>query len=88
MTESCGNCKFFRRVQPMQPMGKCHRNPPVTYVVGQQKTPLGQVQTLADSFWPVVPDTDFCGEWKIAGRPAAASIDLTTLDVKELEGRA
>lgn len=87
-TESCGDCKFFRRVRPMQPIGKCHRNPPVTFVVGQVKSQLGQVQALADSFWPTVPDTDFCGEWKAAPRHAALDIDLTKLDVEQLEGNA
>lgn len=83
-TETCGECKFFRRVAPMQPMGTCHAGPPTLILLGRTH----DNRPVTDSFWPMVPDTEFCGGWKQAPRPSALNIDLTKLDVEQLEGNA
>ena len=58
---------------------------------GQQSTPV------VDGFWPVVPDTEYCGEGVARGNGAAVSvpaasearqIDLSKLDVAAMEGEA
>lgn len=56
-SECCRNCYFFR-VEPLETMGNCHKNPPVAYPVQQQNT-LGFMPV-----WPPVQGTRWCGEWK------------------------
>lgn len=87
--ESCGACKYFRRIQPMQAMGKCHGGLPQVFPVTKQ-TPVG-IQLFGETFFPMVPDTDFCGHFKERPPARAAAlehIDLTKLNVEELEGNA
>lgn len=85
--ETCGNCKFFRRVQPMQIMGTCHGRPPTLLLLG--RTQAGQPVT--DSFWPIVPETEFCGAFvrQISARAQALEhIDMSKLNIEDLEGSA
>lgn len=82
MIESCGNCRFWRRVQPMQPMGHCRFNPPTPLVVGMQQNKITQqVQPIVDSFWPMLPDTEWCGGWGLR----LGAVDMKELDARQFE---
>ena len=56
MSECCGNCRFFRQddAQKMEGDGFCKRYPPSLITAIQ---PSGE-------FPSVLPDEDWCGEWK------------------------
>lgn len=63
---TCRDCKFF---EGRPPMGLCHRYPP--QVVGSfVGTPDPGNPTVVngrianDTFWPVVPPTAWCGEFR------------------------
>jgi hypothetical protein len=57
---SCGNCRFFRQAA-------CHRSPPLghAFIVPQQDAlgqPRFEPQTI--SYWPLVKQNQWCGEWE------------------------
>ena len=90
MVNNCGNCQFFRRAAPNQPLGVCRARPPVPMLVGMLKHPVTQEPVPRnDSFWPQVPDTEWCGAHQERPRMSknAPEIDLGKLDITELEGR-
>lgn len=81
--ETCGSCKFFVRDAPMQIMGKCHEAPPTLLLLGRAQNGL----PVVDTFWPPVPDTEFCGRHQLS-KPRAASINLAEIATESLEGNA
>lgn len=90
MNKTCGTCLFWRRAQPMQPLGNCQARPPVPLTIGMMQNKItGQTQPMIDSFWPMTPDTEWCGHWTL--RPSAVdmkALDLDALDEKAMEGNA
>jgi hypothetical protein len=93
MVETCGGCKFFKRMTPLQPGGWCRARSPIPVFTGpiQRRNALGEVEIIPNvgSFFPQTSDVEWCGEWQ--ARPAEnrmAAIDLGKLDVGELEGSA
>lgn len=87
MDETCGCCKFFRRMAPLQPAGTCHAVPPTAILIGRNQLNA----PVVNSFWPITADTEFCGAFKERATDRAVAlehIDLTKLDVEELEGSA
>lgn len=83
---NCGSCMYFRRGNPGQPLGVCRARPPVPMMVGTAKNMAGQMVPLTDTFWPQVPDTEWCGSW--SSRLELSAIDLTALQPEEMEGTA
>lgn len=84
---SCGNCRYFRRAEMGKALGHCRESPPsVVPLVKMQSD--GGVFTVADTFWPMVPDHEWCGAW--VSRPAfdVRSIDLKDLKPEAIEGTA
>lgn len=81
---NCGRCKFFRRIEVMQASGHCRSRPPFVVSGG-----FAQGQPQALTYWPTVPDTEWCGDW--TERPRAVStagIDLAKVDASDIEGSA
>ena len=69
-------------------MGVCRQHPPVPLIVGAVKHPTtGNPQPVTDSFWPQVPDSEWCGQWE---RTIDLSRDLNVaaLESAETEGTA
>lgn len=94
MTESCGNCKFFQRIQPMQPAGLCRAEPPKPIFVGlvqQQDRITGNVTTTPQvaTYFGQVHDALWCGGWRLRQvEKTKQTIDIGKLDIQELEGSA
>ena len=80
--ESCGTCRYWRRSAPLQPIGLCRRRPPTLVFMGT----LQGGKPVTDTFWPMVPDLEWCGEH--AARGNGRTIDLAAIDVDALEGQA
>lgn len=86
--ENCGSCKFFRRAEMGNPMGVCRERPPVPMLIGAAKHPITQQQTpVCNTFWPQIPDTEWCGHWMIR-TAVGTEIDISKLDLAALEGNA
>ena len=51
--ERCGNCRFWFVFESTRPIacGHCHRKSP-------------PIDKMAQTWWPLVKDTDWCGEWR------------------------
>lgn len=82
MTErenTCGNCRFFRQAA-------CHRNPPVghAFIVPQQDA-LGRAQFEPQtiSYWPMVKQNQWCGEWQPRQPEDAVRTDAEPAGQKE-----
>ncbi len=65
--ERCDNCKFYEPVD--DGMGECHRHPPVFFpfrlwAEDEEETDQPRADLMNQTKWPVVEDTDFCGEFK------------------------
>lgn len=88
--EGCGTCQFFRRKGMGQPLGDCRRYPPTSHLVGMGAHPkTGHNVAMSDSFWVAIADTEWCGEWKHRVHASTApQIDISKMDVTELEGSA
>lgn len=87
--KSCGNCDYFRRAEPMQAGGVCRARPPTVFMLATGKHPLtGAPFGITNSYWPQTADVERCGFWARREPEDAAAIDLSRLDVKELEGNA
>lgn len=84
--ESCGNCRYWKRQELMKPGGFCRQKPPTVFLVGMGKTVVGDPYPLAGSYWPQVPDTEWCGAWVEAAPAPKLKIDLDKLNVDELAG--
>lgn len=85
ITESCGSCRFFRRLTVGMPNGVCRPRPPVPMVVGIIKHPTtGEMFPKVNTYWPEVPDSEWCGYYE--RKAFGAGIDLSKLAVEELEG--
>lgn len=89
MTNTCGNCLFFRRHQALQPMGVCREKPPLQLMVGQMVNKItNQPEPLIGTYWPQVPDTEWCGSWS----PRFSGVDRTLIDISKsdvpMEGQA
>lgn len=52
---SCGNCHFYDDDGDGSGEGVCMRYPPVV---------VHDAETMAETWWPDVDDTDWCGEFK------------------------
>jgi len=92
MEECCGNCHFSNRLQALQPLIRCRRRAPVVLsfgVIPRQNSVTKQVEPypFADTYFPTLMDTEWCGEWTRRRSPMSA-ISLDKLDVTELEGNA
>lgn len=87
LIESCGSCRFFRRLQVGQAGGVCRAWPPVPMVAGIMKHPTtGETFPRVNTYWPEIPDSEWCGAYE--KRAHGAGIDLGKLDIEELEGEA
>lgn len=93
MPENCGSCRFFVRIVPLQPHGCCHERPPTLILVGMRPPEIaGQMpRPLTNTFWPMIPDTEWCGAW--TERTAVIErrlpqIDLDRLTPDAIEGNA
>ena len=64
MKPSCFNCKFWENHEPA-PVGECRRHAPVLI--------WNHVEDLVDSVWPVVDESDWCGEFQEKGSKLAAA---------------
>lgn len=85
-TESCGNCRFWKRQTPGHPDGLCRGGRPTVLLVGMAPHPLSPKQgvPMVNSFWPPAPESEWCGDWeeKKASAASYSTIDLSKL--KEL----
>lgn len=84
---TCGNCRYFRRAEVGRALGHCHESPP-SVVALVKTTPDGQVFTTADTFWPMMPDSEWCGAWIAKAAFDARAIDLKSLNTEAIEGTA
>lgn len=75
--ESCGDCRFFMDNTNAPGLGWCRRNPPVPICIAVKELPapnavIGapppqpKLDPLIQSFFPLTPAVNWCGEWKIA----------------------
>lgn len=86
MEESCGNCRFFRRIRIGQAGGVCRAKPPVPMLIGAQSNPHTNEQfPIINTYWPQIPDTEWCGEY---ARRVVPQVDLSKLSLEELGGAA
>ena len=71
-TETCGNCRYWKRMQPERPQGMCRKRPPTMLLLGMAPHPMNpkQQMPITDSFWPPIPETEWCGKWALANRAA------------------
>lgn len=85
--QTCGNCRYFRRVEVGRALGHCRESPPSIVALVRTQSD-GSVVSVADTFWPMVPDGEWCGAW--VAKPAfdAKAIDLKSLDADAIEGTA
>lgn len=80
LSKTCGSCTYFRRFQVGSVGGGCHARPPVPILIGMQKHPeTGQVFPQVNSFWPIVADGEWCGDWGRA-LPDAVALEKLRLD--------
>lgn len=85
--ETCGSCRFFKRARAFQPIGWCRADPPRAILVGSSQDPVTkQVVPLVNTYWPQIPDTEWCGAWKMRGQ--IVEIDLSDLGQENMEGSA
>lgn len=92
MISTCGSCRFFRRRETGHPMGHCHSRAPAVMFVGMandikghpiQHPASGQFMANVDSFWPALPDTEWCGDHQPR---LVKDVDLSELKPEELAG--
>lgn len=78
--ESCGSCRFWKRHKDGQPSGMCRQKPPAVIMIGMQPHPIAKNQgmPIVDSFWPPIPESEWCGQWSAAAK-TYADIDLSKL---------
>ena len=77
----------------MQALGQCRKRSPVILsfgIIPRQNKISGQVepQPMADTYFPLVTDEIWCGEWEVRPPPPRTRIALDKMDVAELEGTA
>lgn len=86
---SCGNCQYFRRIEPKHPGGVCRARPPIPVMVGMAKHPVsGQPVAVINTYWPEIPDVEWCGAHELRADIALQSIDLSRLDTTDVSGSA
>ncbi len=75
--EACAGCCFWKRITEGQPMGLCHFNPPTLLLLGMRQHPVmpNQGVPVTDTFWPAVPESEWCGQWRLYS--ARSEINLT-----------
>ena len=65
------------------PMGLCRERPPTLVHLGMMEHPVThKPQPVNDTFWPQVPEHEWCGHWK-PQKGAYAKIDLTQITEAE-----
>jgi hypothetical protein len=87
----CGNCVYFKRAVPMQPVGTCHEKPPTVILLGFAPPRLAgkDPEPRTGSFWPMTADTEVCGNHpNFVTVQTIPEIDLSKLDTQEIEGTA
>lgn len=78
----CGNCKFWKRVDIGRADGFCRRRPPKLLVMlAPHPTSVNQMIQVADTKFPKLPDTEWCGKHRSELKVAA--IDLTALKFQD-----
>jgi hypothetical protein len=80
MKGSCATCEFFVRAGAMRNTGMCHARPPTVVWFGINAPPRleGQLpQPITNAHWPLVGDTDWCGEFTPSTVP---KLDLEKLE--------
>ena len=91
MNPTCASCRFFKRRNVGQAMGTCHSRAPVVMFIGMANDANGQPlrnmhtgQYLAniDTFFPAVPDTEWCGDHTAR---LIKDVDLSKLEPEELK---
>jgi hypothetical protein len=94
MNPTCGSCRFFKRRETGKIMGNCHSRAPVVMfsgmavdIQGQQiRNPMtGQFMANFDTFFPALPDTEWCGDHQPR---LVKDLDLSALKPEELKGDA
>lgn len=86
----CGNCPYFKRAMPMQPLGTCHERPPTVMLLGFEPPKLAgqQPQPRTGNFWVMTADTEVCGRHPnfVTMQTSIEAIDLSKLDEQEVAG--
>ena len=78
VTRGCGGCAFFKRIRIGQPGGFCRARPPSVLMVGMGEGFDRRPIPVVNTYWPQVPDTEWCGEW-------GPKLDLTAIDPEALQ---
>ena len=77
--QGCSGCRYFKRAAGIgSPVGICRSRPPVPLMLGIGKDALGNSQPVIQTYWPQIPDTEWCGDWQ-------AKVDMGLLDAMALE---
>ena len=77
--ERCDTCRHWTRLADEQPLGKCRERPPTILLLGMQQHPVtGRGVPITDTFWPITPETELCGAWRLK-RDSFAAIDLSKM---------
>ncbi len=87
----CGNCPYFKRAVPMQPIGTCHESQPTVILLGFAPPRItGQdPQPKTGSFWPMTADIDLCARHpNFVTMQTLEHVDLSKLEAGEIEGTA
>jgi hypothetical protein len=79
-SESCGSCRFWRRNEKGKPSGVCRQTQPTAFIVAMVAHQIMKNQQIpiVDSFWPPIPESEWCGQWNAAPK-SYADIDLSKL---------
>lgn len=60
MEPTCKTCKYFH-LSPGQTTASCRRYPPNSDFLMVQSR-IGSPQQIQRSYWPVIKETEYCGE--------------------------
>jgi hypothetical protein len=79
-SESCGSCRFWRRNEKGKPSGVCRQTQPTAFIIAMVAHPIMKNQQIpiVDSFWPPIPESEWCGQWEAPKAPLS-EIDLSRL---------
>jgi len=84
--DNCGTCKCFRRAKVGQAMGVCRGGPPTVMLLGMAPSQLQGMPPIpvTNTFWPEVPDHEWCLSHTRRLPLELSKIDLSALDAAEM----